>query len=55
MATSGELKTLSFEVTLPAGEDELVLPGYALYYVCEGAEGTCLYLRQDFEVVVARP
>jgi len=53
--TSEELKTLSFEVTLPEGEDELVLPGYALYYVCEGAEGTCLYLRQDFEVVVARP
>jgi hypothetical protein len=28
------------------------LDGYALYYVCEDVHGTCLYRRQDFQVVV---
>ncbi len=28
------------------------LDGYALYYVCEDVQGTCLYRRQDFQVVV---
>ena len=26
------------------------LPGYALYYVCEGVQGQCLYRRQDIAV-----
>jgi len=28
------------------------LPAYALYYVCEGAGGTCSFLRQDIPVTV---
>ncbi len=28
------------------------LGGHVLYYVCEGADGTCLYLRQDFEIAL---
>lgn len=28
------------------------LDGYALYYVCEDVRGTCLYRRQDFQVIV---
>ncbi len=49
VAVSEEVKTLSFERELDAGER---LVGYALYYVCEGADGRCLFLRQEFEVAV---
>ena len=28
------------------------LRGYALYYVCEDVNGTCLYRRQDFEIPI---
>ena len=28
------------------------LTAYALYYVCEGADGTCLYLRHDIPIEV---
>ena len=31
----------------------VVVPGYALYYVCEGRRGACLYLRQDLDVSVS--
>lgn len=55
VATSAELEPLTFEVTLPDGEDAAQVAGYALYYVCEGAAGTCLYLRQDFALEVRRP
>ncbi len=55
VATSNDLRNLSFEIQLPAGVDEGKLAAYALYYVCEGADGKCLYLRQDFEVAVRRP
>ena len=34
----------------PPGEQRL--KAYALYYVCEGENGLCLYRRQDFEVPV---
>lgn len=30
------------------GDDEI--KGFALYYVCEGARGACLYRRQDFQI-----
>ena len=53
-ATSEGLVTLTFECTLAEDVDEELLSGYALYYVCEGEDGTCLYLRQDFEVPVSR-
>jgi len=37
----------------PPEEDGAVrIPGYALYYVCEDIDGTCLYRRQDLAVEV---
>lgn len=55
VATSDEVRRLSFEVALPRGERAGVLSLTALYYVCEGPEGVCTYLRRDFAVVVERP
>ena len=52
---SDEPRQLTLEVELPAAGAEGRLVGYALYYVCEGVEGTCLYLRQDFELELAAP
>ena len=49
-ATSDELRQLETEARVaPNTTGTLRVPGYALYYVCEGVDGTCLYLRQDFE------
>ncbi len=53
-ATSTEVRTIEFEVDLPAGATGS-LTGYALYNVCEGANGTCLYRRQDFTVTITAP
>ena len=51
-AESQEIRVLEFELTAaqnaPAGQVEL--PAYALYYVCQGKRGKCLYLRQDFAI-----
>lgn len=46
---SEEPRSLELEIRAPASAPpgEAALPGYALYYVCEGARGTCLYRRQD--------
>ena len=52
---SSEVQHWSPEVRLPEGQSSGTLRGHALYYVCEGASGACLYLRQDFEVAVQRP
>ena len=54
-ATSAELSVLSFEVELPPGVEELVLPAYALYHLGKRVAGKCLYLRQDFEVRARKP
>jgi hypothetical protein len=54
-ATSSETLRFDFDRTLAADAAELRVSGYALYYVCEGAAGKCLYLRQDFELVAKRP
>jgi hypothetical protein len=50
---STETRELHFEVRSPeqARPGEAVVRAYALYYVCEGATGACLYRRQD----VSRP
>ena len=49
---SEESRILECEVrlseTAPTGE--LAIPAYALYYVCDDADGVCQFLRQDFEV-----
>jgi hypothetical protein len=54
VATSEELRNLSFEVRLPSGVSEGVLEAYALYFVCEGVDGVCMFLRQDFEIPVKK-
>lgn len=54
-ASSVGVQQFGFEIELLAGEDSMVLPAYALYYVCEGESGTCLYLRQEFEIELRRP
>ncbi len=53
-AVSDEVRRLEFEVQPPAAETEGTLRGYALYYICEGAKGTCLYRRQDLEFPLLR-
>ncbi len=52
-ALSEELRSTSFDLQLAGDARQGSVRGYALYYVCEGESGTCLYLRQDFEVPVA--
>ena len=54
VATSEELRNLSFEVQLPPGTKEGVIDAYALYFVCEGVDGVCMFLRQDFKISVQK-
>ncbi len=50
---SDEPRRLELEVKTPADfEGTAIVPGYALYYVCEDVKGTCLYRRQDFAIEV---
>ena len=54
---SDEPRRVEFELRLrKETHSPAEIPGYALYYVCEGRRGACLYRRQDFSipVVVAR-
>ncbi len=50
--SSHETRSLELELGLPAsltpGKTEL--RGYALYFVCSGADGQCVQLRQDFTI-----
>jgi hypothetical protein len=51
-----ETRVVEFEVLL--GDDPgrpARLSGYALYYVCEGKFGTCVYRRQDFAIPFELP
>ena len=52
--TSDEPRSLEFEASAPEdAPDGLVrLSCYALYYLCEDAEGICSYLRLDIPVQV---
>lgn len=49
-ATSDEIRRIEFEVKSPEGARSATLDAYALYYVCEGINGQCLYRRQDIVV-----
>jgi hypothetical protein len=51
-ATSEEVREASTELRVPAGAaaGPVDLTGYALYNVCEGVTGTCLFRRQDVRV-----
>lgn len=50
---SDETRHLEFEVAIPeAADSDRILKAYLLYYVCEGAAGVCVYLRQDLEISI---
>ena len=50
---SQETRQVDFEIMIPKGAgSEVTVDCYAVYYICEGAEGECLYLRQDVPVVI---
>ncbi len=49
---SREARRVEFELRAPEKTtgDSATLPAHALYYVCEGTRGACLYRRRDFTV-----
>jgi len=48
---SEEVRRVEFEVVRDAGAPSRgEISAYALYYACEGADGACLFLRQDIRV-----
>ncbi len=50
---SQEERRIEFELRCPEDfSGTATVPAYALYYVCEDVDGTCLYRRQDVEVRV---
>lgn len=51
-AVSLETRIIEFELHVPADArpGRTMIPAYALYNVCEGASGVCLYRRQDVEI-----
>ena len=52
---STEERTFEFEVLAPddATPGRATLATYALYYVCRGADGACLYRRQDIAIPIS--
>ncbi len=51
---SDEPRHVEFEIRSPeSANTTTTIPGYALYYVCEGVKGRCLYRRQDIRVELA--
>ena len=48
--TSNEVRHLDVEIQLPKAGDKGTLSGYALYYVCVGETGECVFYRKDFAV-----
>ncbi len=53
-AVSTEPREVQFELQAPPVLEgrHVDVPGYALYYVCEDANGVCLFRRQDFVLSV---
>ncbi len=50
---SQEVRVIEFELRSPEKpEGSMTLPVYALYYVCEDIDGTCLYRRQDIPLQI---
>jgi len=56
-AVSTETRTLEFEVRPPEGWDggTETIPAYALVYACQGADGVCVYVREDIVIEVGFP
>jgi tetratricopeptide (TPR) repeat protein len=54
-AVSEEERRIEFEVRGPSGfAGRTNISAYALYYVCEDVDGTCLYRRQDITLEVEK-
>jgi len=53
-AVSTEPREVQFELKAPSVLEgrTVEVPGYALYYVCQEADGVCLFRRQDFVLPV---
>jgi hypothetical protein len=53
-AVSTEPREIQLELQAPPGLEgrAVAIPGYALYYVCQEADGVCLFRRQDFVLPV---
>ena len=49
---STEVRSMEFETRLPRNAKDGIVKGFVLYHVCEEQDGTCMYLRKDFEVTV---
>ena len=48
MATSGEDRTVGFEIQIPSGASGTIrVPVYALYHLCDDQDGECRFLRLD--------
>jgi hypothetical protein len=54
-ATGGRAVRASVDLRIRPGAEVTELRGYALAYVCEGADGVCRYLRHDFRVPIRIP
>jgi len=52
---AAEERRLAVDTRLRAGSRGGKLRGYVLFYGCQGVEGTCRYLRHDFEVELRVP
>ncbi len=48
---STEERVIDFEMIVSAKHNgEVIVPGYALFNICQKASGKCFYLRKDFDV-----
>ncbi len=54
---SDETRRVELEIDGPRLDrgQQLKVPGYALYYVCEDVDGVCLYRRQDISFTIEAP
>ncbi|MCP3917553.1 MAG: hypothetical protein GY711_18570 [bacterium] len=55
--SSSDVRRFDFEVVPPLGPPPVgvKLKAFALYYVCDGEDGLCVYRRQDFEIPIPLP
>ncbi len=49
---STEPRRLELEIKAPQSTGRTQIPAYALFYVCEGVDGLCLYRRKDLSVEI---
>ena len=52
--SSHEVRQFDFEALLPDADAPRSIEAYAVYYVCTGADGQCVYRRQDFTIALPR-